>query len=110
MYPDVYWWLKGDSRDVLKGLWQSMSGEWAGDVDINDGKLQQHYTDYNCRMEELKNIGVGKSIEEIQSILNQEIITISADLSFVSNGWYIICTNILYKWKDLASKIFAVLP
>ena len=39
MYPDVYWWLKGDGTDVVKGLWQSMSGEWAGDVDINDGKL-----------------------------------------------------------------------
>ena len=24
---------------MLKGLWKSVSGEWAGDVDLNDGKL-----------------------------------------------------------------------
>ena len=65
----------GDGTDVVKGLWQSMSGEWEGDVDINDGKLQQQYTDYNCRMEELKNLGVGKSIEKIQSILNEVFLT-----------------------------------
>ena len=86
MYPDVHWWLKGDGTDVVKGLWQSMSGEWAGDVDLNDGKLQWQYTDYKSRMEKLKHLGVGKSIEELRSILNQEIVTISADLSFVSNG------------------------
>ena len=56
-------------------------------------------------MEELKDLGVGKSIEEIRSILNQEIITISADLSFVSNGWYIICTNILYRGKIWQAKV-----
>ena len=38
----------------------------------NSGK--NNITDYNCRMEESKNLGVGKSIEEKGSILNQEIV------------------------------------
>jgi len=36
--PGVYWWLRGDGTDVVK---QSATREWARDVDLNDGKLQQ---------------------------------------------------------------------
>ena len=41
--PTARWWIKGDGTDVVKGLWQSVSGEWASDVDLNDGKLQHLY-------------------------------------------------------------------
>ena len=34
--PTARWWIKGDGTDVIKGLWQSVSGEWSGDVDFND--------------------------------------------------------------------------
>ncbi|XP_065893260.1 uncharacterized protein [Dysidea avara] len=85
MYPDVRWWLKGDGTDVVKGLWKSTLGEWARDVDLNDGNLQQQYTKYKCRMEEVKGLGIGKSIEEIRSILSQEVAAIRIDLSFISN-------------------------
>ena len=88
MYPDVRWWLKGDGTDVVKGLWKSTLGEWARDVDLNDGNLQQQYTKYKCRMEEVKGLGIGKSIEEIRSILSQEVAAIRIDLSFISNGMY----------------------
>lgn len=32
--------------DVLKGLWESVSEEWAGGVDLNDGNLKQMYEQY----------------------------------------------------------------
>jgi len=86
MYPDTHWWLKGDSTDVVKGLWQSTLGEWAGDVNLNDGKLQQQYIQYKSRMEEVKSLGIGKSVDEIKSILSKEVATIRSDLSFLSNG------------------------
>ena len=35
--PTARWWIKGDGTDVIKGLWQSVTGEWSGDVDLNDG-------------------------------------------------------------------------
>jgi len=47
--PTAKWWVKGDGTDVVKGLWQSVSGEWGGDVDLNDGKLQQAYSDLQNR-------------------------------------------------------------
>ena len=40
------WWIKGNGTDVLKGLWESVSEEWAGDVDLNDGNLKQMYEQY----------------------------------------------------------------
>jgi len=45
---------------MLKRDCGSLSGEWAGDVDLNDGKLQRQCTDYKSRMEKLKHLGVGK--------------------------------------------------
>ena len=38
--PDSWWWMKGDGVDVVNGLWEFVKGECAGDVDLNDGKLQ----------------------------------------------------------------------
>jgi len=31
--PKAQWWIKGDGIDVVKGLCQSVSGQWSGDVD-----------------------------------------------------------------------------
>ena len=39
------WYIKGDGTDLVKSLWQSVSGEWAGDVNLNDGKLQCLYSE-----------------------------------------------------------------
>jgi len=67
--PGVYWWIKGDGTDVLKGLWQSVSGEWAGDVDLNDGKLQRQYSIFKKRLQKIQCIGLDyKSIAEIQIV------------------------------------------
>jgi len=56
--PAVYWWLQGDGTDVVKDLWQSATGEWAGDIDLNDGKIQQQYYRYKLRMEEIDSVGL----------------------------------------------------
>ena len=44
--PGARWWIKGDGTDVVKDLWLSVSGEWLGDVDLNDRKLQHLYTSF----------------------------------------------------------------
>jgi len=84
--PDVYWWLKGDGTDVVKGLWQSASGEWAGDVDLNDGKLQQQYRKYKLRMEEIDSIGLNKPLAETRFKLSHELVVVRNDLEFVFQG------------------------
>ena len=42
----------------MKGLWESVSGEWAGDVDLNDGKLRQMYEQYKEKIIWVKKIGL----------------------------------------------------
>jgi len=41
--PATRWWIKEDGTDLVKGLWQSVSGEWGGDV---DGKPQHLYNEF----------------------------------------------------------------
>ena len=51
---------------VLSGLWQSASGEWAGDVDLNDGKLQRQCSIFKNRLQKIQCIGLdNKSVAEI---------------------------------------------
>ena len=68
--PTMGWWIKGDGTDVVKGLWESVSGEWAGDVDLNDGKLAAQYEQYQDKITWLKGIGLRNgNIEDIKQDL-----------------------------------------
>jgi len=44
--PTVRWWIKRDGTGVVKGVWEFKSGEWAGNVDLNNGKLGAQYKQY----------------------------------------------------------------
>ena len=35
--PNTRWWIKGDGVDVVKGLCESVKGQWSRDVDLNYG-------------------------------------------------------------------------
>ena len=37
---------KGDGVDVVKGLWYSVKGLWAGDLDLNNGRVQKYSENY----------------------------------------------------------------
>lgn len=45
-HPDSWWWLKADGCDIISGLKESAKLEWSGDIDLNDGKLQEQYQAY----------------------------------------------------------------
>lgn len=38
----VWWWVKGDSVDVVKGIGESVRGIWSGDVYLNDVLFQEY--------------------------------------------------------------------
>ena len=56
--PDVWWWIKGDGVDVVKGIGESMRGEWSGDVDLNDGKLALLHLECQRLLKETSRIGL----------------------------------------------------
>lgn len=56
MLPNECWWIKSDGCDVVAGLTESMALEWGEDIDLGDGKLQQQYEKYLCRLQLVKGI------------------------------------------------------
>ncbi|XP_065893244.1 uncharacterized protein [Dysidea avara] len=82
--PTMGWWIKGDGTDVVKGLWESVSGKWAGDVDLNDGKLAAQYKQYQDKITWLKGIGLRNgNIEDIKQDLLKAQDDISTEIDFV---------------------------
>ena len=85
--PGARWWIKGDGTDVVKGLWLSVSGEWSGDVDLNDGKLQHLYTSFRDTLTWISKIGLDTSdIAYIKKDIEKALAIISSDLNFISIG------------------------
>ena len=39
-HPNRRWYIKADAMDMKTGLRETMRGEWSGDCDLADGKLQ----------------------------------------------------------------------
>ena len=57
-HPNAWWWIKADGVDLLSGLGESVTGEWSGDVDLNDGSTQQLYKSYRKQLDFLDGISV----------------------------------------------------
>lgn len=57
VHPDSWWWVKADGVDLVPGVGKSMR-EWSGDVDLNDGSLQEQYNAYIQRLDFIKNLGL----------------------------------------------------
>ena len=88
--PVARWWIKGDGTDVVKGLWQSVSGHW-GDVDLNDGKLQHLYKEFQDTLVWIKSIGLNNSsIDSTKTDLQKVLTKMSSDLQFISTGQYFL--------------------
>ncbi len=43
VHPNAQWWIKADGTDVVEDFGESVRGEWSGDVDQPDGKLQKQF-------------------------------------------------------------------
>ena len=55
-HPDAWWWLKADGCDIVSGLCESTRGFWSGDVDLDDGKLEQEYAAYQDWLKSIENL------------------------------------------------------
>lgn len=86
--PNAWWWIKGDGTDVVKGLWESVRGEWAGDVDLNDGKLQHQQQIFQEQVFWAEGIGLGNrgNLEQIKLDLNSALKNTVDDLDFIYSG------------------------
>ncbi len=64
----------------MKGLFESTKGVWSGDVDLNDGHLQQLYRQYESRCKFIEGVGVNEGAERLKSNLESAVNSTSEDL------------------------------
>ena len=79
----------GDAVDLVAGLGESVKGEWSGDVDLGDGRLQEMFKEYQRRLQMIARIGRRES-SVIVADLKQEY---GNDLEFLLESMFgnILC-------------------
>jgi len=58
-HPDAHWWIKGDGCDIVSGLKESVTHQWSGDVDFNDGQVQKAHEKYSQHLQFIQGLGLG---------------------------------------------------
>ena len=66
VHPNSWWWVKADGVDLVPGLGESMKMEWSGDVDLNDGSLQEQYKAYIQRLDFINSLGLDERQSQCQ--------------------------------------------
>jgi len=88
-HPTAWWWLKADGCDLVKGLKESVKLKWSGDVDLNDGELQEQYNTYIGHLESVKKAGL---VQEHASVELKRISEdLAKDLQYVQSGIQVKC-------------------
>ena len=77
---------KTDGCDIVKGLKELTKLQWSGDVDLNDGSLQEQYETYRKRLEFVKKLGLIIEHCEVTGQLKRILDDISDDLKFIYSG------------------------
>lgn len=85
-HPDTWWWLKGDGCDINEGLKESTKLQWSGDVDLNDGCLQEQYESYRKRLAFAEQVGLTNEHNETVQQVGVVSDEIAEDLKFIHSG------------------------
>lgn len=98
-HPDSFWWIKGDACDITKGLGESVTQKWSGDVDLDDGELQKQYNNYQQRLHFIKGIGLPPRHERPLIIVDLKLVKeqLKEDVAFILKGLFFyvhMCTCI----------------
>ena len=91
--PRGDWWIKADSCDLSAGLMESVEGKWRGDVDLNDGQVNQLYKSYLERQQLCSRFGLKEPRSMITVATQAENIrnnVIKPDMAFISKGTLIL--------------------
>jgi len=97
-HPEAWWWLKADGCDLVSGLKESVKLEWSGDVDLNNGKLQELHSEYKSSLEFVEAVGVGRKRDQRVLLADlHKLQNLEGYLTFLSSGKtyiYILHSNV----------------
>lgn len=85
--------MKADGCDLVSGLAESTKGLWSGDVDHDDGKLQEQYKQYHKRLLSIQDLKYSNSeCSLLLSNLQSHFHSLQKDREFLneSEKYYII--------------------
>ncbi len=68
--PNAHWWIKCDGVNLTCSLQEFVAGEWNGDVDLGDGKLQLLRSEIIKRLEAAPKLHDLVSVAHIQELVN----------------------------------------
>ena len=86
--PDAMWWIKGDGCDIVPGLCELVQLKWSGDVDLNDGKVQNDYKLYKSKLDFMSGLGLGSRQERSTNQADLKVVyqQIRSDNEFATKG------------------------
>ena len=69
---------------------ESARGEWNGDVNLGDGKLEELFDLYKVRQQQCRNLGLTepRSVQHVQHQVQETRQEIVQDAEYISNGKY----------------------
>ena len=85
-HPEGRFWLKADACDIKSVLQQSVRGEWNGDCDLGDGKLQSLRKEYEERVACLDVRNMGRERHVIEQRLRLASDSLAQDVAFLTEG------------------------
>lgn len=83
VHPNSWWWIKADGCDIVRGLGESISGEWSGDVNLDEGALESFYNEYRRRLEWVRCVGLEERKDDLESDLDIMKHEITDDVKFI---------------------------
>lgn len=86
VHPNSWWWIKADGCDIVSGLSESVSGEWSGDVNLNEGVLDTLYKEYKERLEWVMSIGLRNGKDNLEEDLDLIWHQITDDIKFIGTS------------------------
>ena len=82
--PAGRYWIKLDGTDVKEALQHSVKDKWAGDVDVNDNKLQQLREEYESRVSFIKSC---TSTADVDTAKEQLLVDLEAVQTFLDTAF-----------------------
>ena len=91
-HPQEWWWVKADGCDLVAGLAESMKGLWSGDIDLDDGDLQEQLKQYNDRLLSIQDLKFS-DCTVLTSNLQSQFLLLKKDLEFLRQSKCLIKHN-----------------
>lgn len=99
VHPSSWWWIKADGCDLVSGLCESVSGEWSGDVNLNQEVLDSAYKKYKERLEWVMHLGLEERRGDLEGDIEILWCQVTDDIKFITTSKFQPCMQ-MYRYDQ----------